>query len=108
MIRYMLPELPKRKSLAEAFAALNDEHEQMRRRSGPLYELSKKNSGIVSAEYRAAGSPRRPDGPGLVVSPETGKLVRVDTPEWRAWRAWKRQREQVRREHGMRSAVGNH
>lgn len=107
MIRYMLLELPKGKSFADAFAALSDEHEQMRRRSGPLYELSKKNSGIVSAEYRAEGSPPRPQ-PGVVISAETGKLVRVDTPEWRAWRAWKRRREQIRREHGMRSAVGNH
>jgi hypothetical protein len=101
-----MPRVPdKTKSYAEAVAALNEEQSQIRRRGGPLYELSKRNPGLVSAAWRAAGSPRKPAGSGLQRSPETGEWVRVDTPEWRAWRAWKRQREQLRREHGMGVAV---
>jgi hypothetical protein len=103
----MLPEPNKPKRYAEALAALTDEHEQMRKRSGPLYELSKKNSRLVSSAWRAAGCPRRPASSGLQRS-ETGQLVRIDTPEWRAWRAWKRQREQLRREYGMAGSGGVH
>jgi hypothetical protein len=91
----------------EAMDRMLEEQSQMERRSGPLYELSKTNSGLIRAAWRAASSPRKPAGSGLQRA-ETGELVRVNTPEWRAWRAWKRQREQLRREHGMAGSGGVH
>jgi hypothetical protein len=97
----------KLKDYAASVASLVEEQSQMRRRSGPLYELSKKNSRLVSAAWRVAGSPRKPAGSGIRRN-EAGTLVRIDTPEWRAWRAWKRQREELRREHGMEGSGGVH
>ncbi len=79
----------------------------MERRSGPLYERSKRNSSLISAAWRAAGSPLKPAGSGVKLS-ETGELVRVNTPEWQAWRAWIGQREQLRRDHGMAGTGGVH
>lgn len=80
---------------------------QMQRRTGPLYELSKNNSRLISAAWRAAGSPHKPAGSGLQHT-ETGHWERIDTPESRAWRVWVRQRERLRREHGMRGSGGVH
>ncbi len=95
------------KAAKQAMDRMLDEQSQMERRRGPLYELSKKNSRLIVAEWQAAGSPRKPAGSGLERS-ETGQLVRIDTPEWQAWRAWKKRREQLRREHGMAGSGGIH
>jgi hypothetical protein len=103
----MLQEPEKTKNYAAAMAALNEAMSQMQRRTGPVYELSKKNSHLVNAAWRAAGSPQKPAGSGMQRT-ETGEWVRIDTPEWRAWRAWIKQREQLRREHGMAGSGGVH
>jgi hypothetical protein len=45
-------------------AAQNETRDQMERRSGSVYELFKKNSNLINAAWRAAGSRRKPASPG--------------------------------------------
>jgi len=101
------PDEPPKDYLARIIASTAQVQSQMTRRTGHLYELSKKNSGLINTAWRAAGSLRGPAGSSLRRD-ETGQWVRVETPEWRAWRSWIRQRERLRREHGMRGSGGVH
>ncbi len=90
--------------LKAAMGRMVDARQQMERRSGPLYELSVSRSGLISDAYRSAGSPRCPRGPFIGFSGTGKKLYGPpdhNTPEWLAWRTWVRQRERIRRQHGM-------
>ena len=93
--------------LKRILASTSEAQSQMELRAGPFYELSRDNSRLISEAWRASGSPRKPAGGGLRRT-ERGGWERIETPEWQAWRAWLRQREQLRREHGMRGSGGVH
>ena len=96
-----------REYIDRVITSTGEARRQMEQRQGPLYELSKANSRIISEAWRAAGSPRKPPGSGLQKS-ASGHLERTETPEWRAWRAWIRERERLRRENRMRGTGGMH
>lgn len=100
------------RSLAAA-TRLGSCYAQMRARSGPLYERSRERSRIVSAAYRAAGSPRKVF---MTLGPDRRPLYGFAEP-WRrrrdrpnpsafeaateadadAWYAWWRERDRLRR-----------
>ena len=94
--------------MQSAIARQFDVLRQMVERSGPIYELARERSRIISEAYRAAGRPRdvtmirTPEGWSYVHRVGHGhRYVRDDPatePEWRAWRAWCSERERLRRD----------
>jgi hypothetical protein len=80
-----------------------DNQSQIRARAGPIYELSRERSRIISEAWRAVGSPRRPRGPFRGISGTGRKLYRPPdrtTAEWQVWRAWLSERARPYRELG--------
>lgn len=81
--------------------AVLDNQQQMRLRSGPMYELSRERSRIVGAAWRAAGSPQRPRGALTGISGTGNKLYGPPdrtSAEWQTWRGWLRKRTRLHRE----------
>ena len=83
---------------------------QMMTRSGPLYELARQRSRVVSEAYRAAGRPPaiRPihgrDGRTYVRKVGRGRHWHYEPAtqdEWEAWQAWLRQRARLRKQLGI-------
>jgi hypothetical protein len=56
------------KQIKASMGRMVDARRQMERRAGPLYELARYRSGVISDAYRAAGSPPMQRGPFLGVS----------------------------------------
>ena len=88
------------KLVGASMRRMRDARRQMEKRSGPVYELAKYRSGVISDAYRAAGSPPKPPGSSFQPS-ASGALERMDTLEWQRWRAWLRRRTELQRELGM-------
>ena len=90
-------------AIARQFAALK----QMTERSGPIYELAREPSRIISDAYRAAGRPRAVSALGtrdgwvyvhrITRGPRKWQDETATEAEWRAWRAWCSARERLRR-----------
>jgi len=109
------PEEEEQESLArERFTAAMDRQAeaftQMRARSGPIYDLARERSRIVSEAYRAAGRPRDVTASRTrngwtyehkVGHGSTARLEPATEDEWTAWVAWCRERERLRRELGI-------
>lgn len=91
-------------SLQRSFRRLADNQKQMKARSGPMYELARERSRIISAAWRAAGSPPRPKGEFRGLSGSGKKLYGQPdrtTAEWQRWREWLHQRTQLYKTLGM-------
>jgi DNA-directed RNA polymerase subunit RPC12/RpoP len=83
--------------LSAAAARQSDAHRQMEARSGPVYEVSRERSRLISEAWRAFGSPHRPQHFDITRPPDP------TTPEgraWHAWRAWRREKARLYRELG--------
>jgi hypothetical protein len=63
-------------SMTERLKRMTEQHEQMRKRSGPHYDLATQRGRIIKAAWRAAGSPVR--------------LQRVHGGRWYLYASWKR------------------
>lgn len=85
-----------------------DAFKQMRGRSGPIYEESRRLGKVVADAYRAAGRPRRVVKlwrGGYAHPVRTGPFHQDLDPatedEWRAWEAWVDERRRIRQELGV-------
>jgi hypothetical protein len=92
-----------RNQISASMRRMVDTRRQMERRAGPLFEVARYRSDVISDAYRAAGSPPKPRGPFLGVGVTGKKLYGPpdqNTPEYEAWRAWVRQKVRLQRQLG--------
>ena len=93
-----------RDRLGDMIRRISDTQHQMRARSGPIYELARERSRIITAAWREAGSPVRPRGAYLGTSGTGKKLYGPPdrtTAEWQIWRQWLHKRTRLQRELGV-------
>ena len=90
------------------FVRTSEDINQMRERSGPLYDESRRLGKIVADAYRAAGRPRQVVKlwrGGYAHPVRTGPfhhdLEPATEAEWSAWQAWVEERRRIRREIGV-------
>lgn len=91
-------------SLQRSLKRLTDNQDQMKARSGPMYELSRERSRLISEAWRAAGRPKRPRGAFRGISGSGKKLYGAPdrtTAEWQVWREWLHQKTALYRKLGM-------
>jgi hypothetical protein len=87
-----------------AKARVVETQKQMIDRAGPIYEISKARSKIVSDAWKAAGGPRRVYRVGWGADTSrfcvrSGKAeIEVGEAEYQRWQAWVSERERLRRE----------
>ncbi len=107
---------PERERFMAAIARQFEVLRQMQERSGPIYELARERSRIISEAYQAAGRPRRvslvhsPHGLAYVFHVRRGGKWNHSEPATRddadAWYGWWRERERLRRKLGIGQSRG--
>jgi len=101
-------------SMTDRLKRMTEQHEQMRKRSGPHYDLATQRGRIIKAAWRAAGSPvrlQRVHGGRwyLYASWKRGGRQEATPAQVAAWEAWCIERFRLRRELGWdRPVETNH
>ena len=91
--------------MIERLKRMIEQHEQMRERSGPHYDLATQRGRIIKTAWRAAGSPARLQRVYggqwyLYASWKRGDRQEATPAQVAAWEAWCTERFRLRRELG--------